>query len=83
MTPTDRAAYYHDLRAHLQIVTWKFLDSKEIQLDPRDCGYLCKNGQNISPITTDREVAPENILKVVRCSCKESASQCRIVCLAS
>ena len=26
--------------------------------------------------TTDREVAPENILKVIRCNCKESRNQC-------
>ena len=27
-------------------------------------------------ITTDREVAPENILKVIRCNCKETAKEC-------
>ena len=27
-------------------------------------------------ITTDREVASENILKVIRCNCKETAKQC-------
>ena len=25
MPPTQRAAYFHGLRAHLQIVTWKLL----------------------------------------------------------
>ena len=76
MAPTDRVAYYHGLTDHLQIVTQKLLDSKEIQLDPHEWGWQCKNGQNLSPITTDREVAPENILKVIRCNCKKSANQC-------
>ena len=76
IAPTDWAAHYHGLRAHLQIVTWKLLDSKEIQLDPREWGSQCKNGQNLSPVTPDREVAPENILKVIRCNCKESENQC-------
>ena len=29
-----------------------------------------------NPITTDREIASENILKVIRCKCKESDNQC-------
>ena len=76
MAPINRAAYYHGLRAHFQNVTWKFLDSKEIQLDPREWGWQCKNGQNLSPVTTDREVAPKNTLKVIRCNCKETVNQC-------
>ena len=76
MPPTDREAYFHGLRAHLQIVTWKLLDSKVIQLDPREWGWECKNGQSLSPVTTDSDVAPEHILKVIRCNCKESGNQC-------
>ena len=34
--PTDRAAYYHGHRAHPQIVIWKLLNIKEIQLDPQE-----------------------------------------------
>ena len=51
MAPTDRAAYYHLLRVYLQIVLWKVLDCKEIQLDPREWGWQCKNGHNSSTIT--------------------------------
>ena len=76
MTPTDRAAYYHGLRADLHIVMWKLLDSKEVKLDPWEWEWQCKNGQNLSPITTDREVAPEDILKGIGCNCKELANQC-------
>ena len=51
MALADRAGYYHGLRAHLQIITWNLLDSKEIQLDSWKWGWQCKNGQNLSPIT--------------------------------
>ena len=54
------------------------MDSQEIQLDPREWEWQCKNGQNLSPISTYREVAPENILKVIRCNRKESGNQCGI-----
>ena len=66
MAPTDRTAYYHGLRAHLEIVTWKFLDSKEIQLDPWEWGWQCKNGQNLSPITTDREVSTRKYFEIFK-----------------
>ena len=29
-----------------------------VELDLQYWGWYCKNGQNLSPITTDREVAP-------------------------
>ena len=70
MAPTDKPAYYHGLRAHLKIIPWEFLDSPEIQLHPREWGWQCKNEQNLSPFTIDREEAPENILKVIRCNLK-------------
>ena len=34
MALIDRAAHYHGLRAHLQFVIWKLLDSNEIWLNP-------------------------------------------------
>ena len=61
IAPTDRAAHNHSLRVYLEIVTWKLLDSKEIQLHQRKWRWQCKNGQNSSPITTDRGEAPANI----------------------
>ena len=30
MAPTERIAFYHGLRVHLQIITWKVLDNTEI-----------------------------------------------------
>ena len=75
MPPTNSAAYYHGLRAHLQIITWKLLDTTDFYLKPEDWGCQVKNGSLI-PVMTDKEVAPECLLQVVRCKCKSSENQC-------
>ena len=52
MPPTQRAAYFHGHRAHLQIVTWKLLDTADFQLKPEDWGWQVKNG-GLVPVMTD------------------------------
>ena len=64
---TERAAYFHILRVHLQIVIWKYLG--RVQIDPRDWGWELKGGV-FSPIMTDLEPDPEELLRTVRCKCK-------------
>ena len=43
MASTHRAAYYPGLRTHHHIIMWKLLDSKGIQLDPREWEWQRKN----------------------------------------
>ena len=77
LPPTDRAAYFHGLRAHYQIVSWKQLQNcHELSLDPKEWGWSCNKNKRLRPIPTDREVAPECILKIHRCNCKPSKNQC-------
>ena len=38
-------------------------------LDPHEWGWQRLNGQRV-PIVTDRPIAPEALLKVIRCNCK-------------
>jgi len=66
LPPTRNAAKYHVLRVHLQILQWKTLMSTSAI--PTDWGWKLIDGR-FTPITTDAEVAPENILNVVRCKC--------------
>ena len=76
LPPTERAVYYHGLRVHLQIVIWKLLDDGSIELKPNEWGWHWKNNL-LQPITTDMDVAPESLLKVIRCNCKTtSKNQC-------
>ena len=72
LPPTERAAHYHSLRVHLQVIMWKKLTSDHDDLDPKQWGWK-HNGKVLSPIVTDINAAPENLLKFVRCKCKLSS----------
>lgn len=74
LPPTEEAAEYHGLRVDLQVVQWKILN-KSFNLVPTDWGWK-ENENHLIPIPTTKEVAPENLLKVIRCKCKSTNNQC-------
>lgn len=67
LPPTEGAAFKHIERAHLQAVRWKTLKSDA--MDACLWGWK-KQGDVLMPVMTDMPVAPDDILKVVRCKCK-------------
>ena len=79
LPPTPHAAYFHGLRTYLQIITWKLLDEDHPKLIPEEWGWILAEN-TYTPIASDQVAAPENILKVVRCSCKEKCSTNRCSC---
>jgi hypothetical protein len=70
LPPTERAAYYHCLRTHLQVVQWKSLMTQNI--NAIDWGWVLEEGK-LKPLSTDLEPAPADLLKVIRCGCKSSS----------
>ena len=71
LPPTDRAAYFHGLRVHLQIVTWSFV-CKEFESDNYDLALQWdwfENNGKLLPTTTDIAIAPPYLQKVIRCGC--------------
>ncbi|KAG1714706.1 Multidrug resistance-associated protein 1 [Nymphon striatum] len=75
LPPTERAAYYHGLRVHVQVIEWQMLDEAS-NLDPKEWGWKSTDGY-LTPITTDKEITPKELLKVIRCNCKTSSkNQC-------
>ena len=64
----------HGLRVHYQVIEWKMLDGSLV-LDPREWGWK-KDGDHLVPIPTTKEVAPENLLMVIRCKCKSKKNTC-------
>ena len=70
LPPTERAAYFHSLRVHLQVMQWQILDLH--CLDPTEWGWRMEQG-HLSPIKTDLDVAPEFLLKFVRCNCQTTS----------
>ena len=72
LPPTERAAHFHTLRVHLQVVRWRTLNNDT--LDAKDWGWKVVRGRYI-PIMTDKEAAHPKILKFIRCSCKPGRAQ--------
>ena len=74
LPPTERAAFFHGLGVHLQVMIWKSLG--QCQNDPCRWGRKMKNGA-LAPVMTDFDPSPEELLKFVRCKCKvTSKSPC-------
>ena len=67
LPPTDRAAHFHSLRAHLQILVWANLTITEY--DQEKWGWKL-SGIIMTPIMTDQDAAPQSLLQFVRCKCK-------------
>ena len=75
LPPTDQAAKFHGYRVHLQVLDWQFLE-EELKLNPTSWGWK-ETESCLSPISTDKDIAPQNILKVIRCHCKSTTkNQC-------
>ena len=71
MPPTKRSAYFHGLRVHLQVIKWTVLD-EELNLPPEKWAWKIEN-DSFNPITTDKAVAPDDLLKIIRCKCKSKS----------
>lgn len=71
LPPTESAAHCHGYRVHLQVTEWKMLDEIS-HLNPLDWGWRETDG-HLEPVATTKEIAPANILKVIRCNCKTTS----------
>ena len=60
--PSPRAGHFHSQRVYLQIQRWMNLNPD--YLNPCECGWV-ERGGTLWPITTDKVVAPENVLKYI------------------
>ena len=70
LPPTQRAAYYHSLRVHLQVCQWKHFDLH--CLKPDEWGWYFQT-DILLPSKTDLGPAPEILLKYVRCKYQTSS----------
>ena len=67
LPPTERAAHFHILRVHLQVVQWHTFMATE--LSPLQWGWNLVDGKYM-PIPTDMLPAPEDMMSVLSCKCK-------------
>jgi hypothetical protein len=75
LPPTSAAAMYHSLRVYLQTQIW--LGNKTIS--PLEWGWKLNNG-SLEPIKTDLPPAPETLLKIIKCNCKQNCDTKRCTC---
>lgn len=73
LPPTESAAINHSLRVHQQTVTWETLAITTP--DPSQWGWK-KENEYLTPIQTDDNVAPSDLLKFIRCDCKSLNNMC-------
>ena len=72
LPPTDRAAYFHGLRVHLQVLKWSSLNEEleeKYGFEPNHWGWFIRKNKLI-PIMTDMDIAPPSIKNVIRCNCR-------------
>ena len=69
MAPTSRANYFHCLRVHHQVSTWRHLKTV---LPMEDYGFIVV-GSSVAPLISDKAPAPSELLQDVRCSCKSTS----------
>jgi len=77
LPPAKNAARMHVMRVHVQVVVWGTLD--ETDLIPTDWGWKLQ-GNILVPIQSTGKVAPDHVLRVVRCKCKSNCQSALCSC---
>jgi len=75
LPPTSAAAKYHSMQVYYQVQVWLGNNC----LVPTEWGWKVEKGF-MSAIMSDMPPAPENLLKLVRCSCRTDCSTARCSC---
>ena len=78
LPPTNRTAFFHGLRVFYQIMQWKSLETTN-GLDLLNWRWM-KIGTTVTPITTDADYAPVDLLHIIKCNCKSSNACSTNVC---
>ena len=72
LPPSPRAAFFHGTRIYHQIKVWCCLSN--IDIEPLNWGWEMKD-ESLIPLLTDEEPCPQELLQIIRCSCKESCGK--------
>ena len=73
LPPSTIAAFFHLIRVYHQIKVWCCLSNIE-PLNWVNWGWEMKK-ESLNPILTDKEPCPQELLLIIRCSCKESCGK--------
>ena len=73
--PTTDAAQQHIIRIYFQVQSWK----GNVDLDPLDWGWKMTK-QGLMPIEMTKQIAPTDLLKIVKCGCQTDCSRRNCTC---
>lgn len=76
LPPTSNALQFQSLRVFKQCQEWSYGD---LGLDPLNFGWKITNGKLV-PIKTSFAPAPEELMTVLRCNCKQQCDTRRCTC---
>ena len=76
LPPTSAAAKYHSYRVFLQVTEWKDIGC---DISPESWGWMITES-GFKPIATDNGPAPEELLKMIYCSCTSDCSSAQCSC---
>ena len=74
LPPTSSAAKLHIHRTYFQIQEWMELDKDKNGPNPLDWGWENSGGGVLLRVLSNESVAPDHLLKCVRCECKVECS---------
>lgn len=73
LPPTKSSSSNHSYRVHLQVIVWETMETDA--LDPHSWGWILTENGTLKPVATENQIAPEDLLKYVRCKCKLSSAK--------
>ena len=76
LPPTSSAAKYHSLRVYLQVQKWK---NMHCEMSPEEWGWIKYNKKYVI-VGMDLPPVPEELMKVVQCTCNLDCSKRTCTC---
>ena len=76
LPPTAASCYEHSLRVYLQVQEWKNTSG----LNPEEYGWKLQNNKYVPIFFKGIKPAPDQLLRIIRCTCKGDCSKVNCSC---
>ena len=76
LPPTAASCYEHSLRVYLQVQEWKHTSC----LNPEEYGWKLQNNKYVPVFFKGIKPAPDQLLRIIRCTCKGDCSKVNCSC---
>lgn len=81
LPPTSTAAKFHSMRCYYQVQEWLLLacSRSDFHLNPLEWGWE-ETDNMLLPVCCDEPAAPDELLNIIKCSCKTDCQTARCSC---